>query len=444
MNKKNFKLKSKKKILPYSLLGERMVLGIILTDPNAINIVYKKLTIDAFYLETHQIIYEGALSLHEQGKPVNYTTIITWIEDQKLVNKFNDSRLIINLINQTVYTSFLNDYIAIVYEKFLRRSIIQLGQEIKQYGFFTEVSLEDLFFNIEDKILTLTQTYQKQNLGSTADIFSDILTEIRTQLISPKITGLFSGFLEIDNIIQGFQKSDLVILAGRPSMGKTALILNITKNISDQFSIDSVFFSLELTRQQLMYRLLSTEAKISLNRLKAGKISKNEWVQINKSVNKLSRLPLFVDDSPDLSILDIQAKLKHLKRTQSKNLGLVIIDYLQLLENSKDESRVQELSKITRALKKLARTMNITIVVLSQLSRNVEIRQNKRPILSDLRDSGSIEQDADVVLMLYRDEYYNPNTTNKNRMEVIVAKQRNGPIGTAFLKYIPKYFLFEN
>ncbi len=444
MNKKNFKLKSKKKILPYSLLGERMVLGILLTDPNAINIVYKQLNIDAFYLETHKIIYEGALSLHEQGKPVNYTTIITWIEDQKLVNKFNDSKLIINLINQTVYTSFLNDYIAIVYEKYLRRSIIQLGQEIKQYGYYTEVSLEDLFFNIENKILTLTQIYQKKNIGSTADIFFEILTEIRSQLISPQVTGLFSGFLEIDHILQGFQKSDLVILAGRPSMGKTALILNITKNISTQFSVDSVFFSLELTRQQLMYRLLSIETKISSNRLKAGKISKSEWVQINKSVNKLSRLSIFIDDSPDLSILDIQAKLKNLKRTQSKNLRLVVIDYLQLLENSKDENRVQELSKITRSLKKLARTMNITIVVLSQLSRNVEMRQNKRPILSDLRDSGSIEQDADVVLMLYRDEYYNSNTTNKNIMEVIVAKQRNGPIGRAFLKYIPKHFLFEN
>ncbi len=444
MNKKFFKLKSKKKILPYSLLGERMVLGIILTNPNAINIVYKQLNMDAFYLETHQIIYEGALSLHEQGKLVNYTTIITWIEDQKLVNKFSDTKLIINLIKQTVYTSFLNDYVAIVYEKYLRRLIIQLGQEIKQYGYYTEVSLEDLFFNIENKILTLTQTYQKKNIGSTADIFSEILTEIRSQLISPQVTGLFSGFLQIDNILQGFQKSDLVILAGRPSMGKTALILNITKNISTRFSIDSVFFSLELTRQQLMYRLLSTETKISSNRLKAGKISKSEWVQTNKSINKLSRLSIFIDDSPDLSILDIQAKLKHLKRTQGKNLGLVVIDYLQLLENSKDESRVQELSKITRTLKKLARTMNITIVVLSQLSRNVEIRQNKRPVLSDLRDSGSIEQDADVVLMLYRDEYYNSNTTNKNIMEVIVAKQRNGPIGTAFLKYIPKHFLFEN
>lgn len=423
------------KVLPYSRLGERMLLGAILTDSEAIGTVAKYLDINAFFVEQHQILYKAALELYKAGKTVDFVNIVNWIEDNKLVNYFEDTTFISNLINETIYTVYLHDYIAVVQEKYLRRLLLDLGQEIIDYAYLTEKPVEELFSHIEQKVLSLTQDTERKDFGRTSEILTEILSNIRKQLKNPDFVGLLSGFFEVDALTQGFQKSDLIIIAGRPSMGKTAFVLNIARNIALQFNTQIAFFSLELSSQQLIYRLLSTETLIPQSRLKSGKLSKNEWVTVNKSAQKLSNLPLFIDDTPDLSINDLQIKIKQLKRTHATELGLIVIDYLQLLDSTKDESRVQELSKITRSLKKLARTLNLPIVVLSQLSRSVETRPNKRPILSDLRDSGSIEQDADVVMMLYRDDYYHSNTEQKNVMEVIIAKQRNGPVGTAMIGF---------
>ena len=264
--------------------------------------------------------------------------------------------------------------------------------------------------------------------------------------MNSNLIGLKSGFDDLDSIIQGFQKSDLIIIAGRPSMGKTALSLNIVINVIQYSKLPILFFSLEMSKEQIMYRLLAMETNVNQMRLRNGKLSQNDWIKINKMVNILSKLPLFIDDTSDLSIQNIRSKIKTLMFEQNQ-VGLVIIDYLQLMQNSrmKIENRVQELSQITRSLKLIAREFNIPIIALSQLSRNVENRTEKRPVLSDLRESGSIEQDADLVLMLYRKHYYYPNDSSQsNEIELIIAKQRNGPIGTVQLQFNEKSNKFSN
>ncbi len=433
------------KSLPYNFLAERLVLGSILTNPEAIIIVSQHLSVETFYLKAHQNIYKSALILYGEGKTIDYITLTTWLQDQALTDSIDDLSMISNFLNQVIPVGYLEDYIALIYEKYLRRSLIELGYEIIQSGYLTKVPLEEILSKIEQKFLLLNLKKKKKLFNSSADILTQILSEIRDRLKTSKFSGLPSSFLDLDALTQGFHNSDLIIIAGRPSMGKTAFSLALAKNIASTSAIGIAFFSLEMTRQQLLYRLISTETLIPHTRLKAGRISKEEWVVINNSINLLSNLPLYIDDSPTISVAEIHFKLKKLKQEYNGNLGLVIIDYLQLLdEGDKSMNRAQELSKITRNLKKLAREFDIPIIVLSQISRNVETRNNKRPILSDLRESGSIEQDADIVMMLYRDEYYNINTVEKNILEIIIAKQRNGPVGTARVSFNSRYIRFDN
>jgi replicative DNA helicase len=433
------------KILPYNFLAERLVLGSILTNPEAIVLVSQHLNIETFYLRSHQIIYKGTLVLYGEGKKIDYITLTTWLQDNKYAEYIEDLSLIADFVNQVSAISFLEDYIALIYEKYLRRLLIDLGYRIIETGYSTEIPLEKIFSKIEQKMLHLNEQKQKKVFTSSAEVLTQILNEIKQRLKTAQLPGLTSSFSDLDAITQGFHNSDLIIIAGRPSMGKTAFSLAIAKNIATKFNIGIAFFSLEMTKQQLLYRLLSTETLISHTRLRAGRISKDEWLNINDAIDNLSNLSLYIDDTPNISVAEINVKLKKLKQENERPLGIIFIDYLQLLEdNQKNENRVQELSKITRNLKKLARELDVPIIVLSQLSRNVETRTNKRPMLSDLRESGSIEQDADVVIMLYRDEYYNKNTVEKNIIEIILAKQRNGPVGTAKLKFDPQYLYFEN
>ena len=433
------------KSLPYNFLAERLVLGSILTNPEAILIVSQHLSVETFYLKAHQNIYMAALILYGEGKTIDYITLTTWLQDQALTDCIDDLSMISNFLNQVIPIGYLEDYIALIYEKYLRRSLIKLGYEIIQSGYLTEVPLEEILSKIEQNFLWLNLKKKKKLFNSSAEILTQILAEIKDRLKTSKFPGLTSAFLDLDALTQGFHNSDLIIIAGRPSMGKTAFSLALAKNIASAFNVGVAFFSLEMTRQQLLYRLISTETHIYHTRLKAGRISKEEWITINNAINLLSDLPLYIDDSPTISVSEMHFKLKKLKQEYDGNLGLIIIDYLQLLEEvDKSMNRVQELSKITRNLKKLAREFDIPIIVLSQISRNVETRTNKRPILSDLRESGSIEQDADIVMMLYRDEYYNINTLEPNILEIIIAKQRNGPVGTARVKFDPRYIRFDN
>lgn len=432
-------------ILPYNFLAERLVLGSILTNPEAIVIVSQHLNIESFYLKSHQIIYKGTLVLYGEGKKVDYITLITWLQDNKLTDYIGDLSIIADFVNQVIAIGYLEDYLALIYEKYLRRLLIDLGYGIIESGYSTEIPIEKIFLRIEEKLLLINNQKQKKVFSSSAEVLTQILEEIKEKLRTARLPGLLSSFSDLDAITQGFHKSDLIIIAGRPSMGKTAFSLTLAKNIATKFAITVVFFSLEMTKEQLLYRLLSTETLISHTKLRSGRISREEWVHVNDAISTLSDLSLYIDDTPNISVSEMLFKIKRLKQTKEKPLGAVFIDYLQLLEDlEKNDNRVQELSKITRGLKKLARELNVPLIVMSQLSRNVETRTNKRPMLSDLRESGSIEQDADVVMMLYRDEYYNTNTVEKNIIEVILAKHRNGPIGTAKLKFDPQYLYFEN
>ena len=274
---------------------------------------------------------------------------------------------------------------------------------------------------------------------TTAELFSSVFLELKEKSLKPELPGLASGFYDLDSLTQGFQKSDLIILAGRPSMGKTAFVLNIAENIIKKYKVPILFFSLEMSKEQLIYRLLANETGISQTRLKIGNLYKEDWHELKKSIQNYSRLPFFIDDQPNLTTQDIRSKIKQILFEQNK-IGFIIIDYLQLLLNSKlkSENRVQELSQITRDLKNLAKEFQIPVIALSQLSRNVENRINKRPVLSDLRESGSIEQDADLVLMLYRENYYNSRVEKYEKIttaELIIAKHRNGPLGTVELSF---------
>lgn len=568
-------------ILPYNLLAEKIVLGSILTIPEAILIVIERLPIEAFYLEKHQIIYKGLLILYAEGKTIDYINLITWIQDNGFFKKIGGSQIILNLLNQINTLSNLEEYIALVYEKYKRRSLIKFGEDIIEIGYLTEKPLETIFTSIEQKFFHITQSKTVKHLVSVEQGLQEILQEIEKGLRIPQSTGLKTTFIEFDLITQGFQNSDLIIIAARPSMGKTAFAFNIAKNIAQYHKTAVIFFSLEMTRYQLLYRLLASEVEITNIRLRASRIKETEWQKINIIIEKLSKLNLFIDDTPNLSVGEIKYKIKALNFEFSQKISLVVIDYLQLLEGvEQNDNRVQEVSKITRSLKKLARDLNIPIVVLSQLSRNVESRVNKRPILADLRESGcvsfknkkpknfmtilekklssifcwtgnslskelilnvkftgrkpiykietklgwsilvssnhkvltnigwkkvdkldnnnflslklllpnsyysnsfitwekvikiryqklasvydlqiskfsnyltnhlivhnSIEQDADMVIMLYRDEYYNKETLEKNRIEIIISKHRNGPIGTTKLIFDPKYLRFFN
>ena len=333
-------------------------------------------------------------------------------------------------------------------DKFLRRSLIKLGYEVINSGYITNISLENILNDFENKLFNLTTETKTQNVFSSAELLDNIFLELKEKSLNPTLSGLSSGFYDLDLLTQGFQKSDLIILAGRPSMGKTALGLNIALNVIKESKLPVLFFSLEMSKEQIMYRLLSIEANINQARLRSGKLYQNDWVKLNKIIKIMSKLPLFINDTPDLSVQNIRSKIKTIIFEQTQ-IGLIIIDYLQLMQNSKSkiENRVQELSQITRTLKNIAREFNIPIITLSQLSRSVENRIDKKPILSDLRESGSIEQDADLVLMLYKNKDSNlkqNDNQNFNLTELIIAKQRNGPIGSVKLKFDQKKMKFFN
>lgn len=348
-------------------------------------------------------------------------------------------------MNQVPNSIYLEEYIQLIQDKFIRRLLIRLGYKIINSSYVTNIPLENIVCDLEKQFFNLTNSTQDKTDLSNAELFSNLLLELKQKSIEPILPGLSSGFGDLDSVTQGFQKSDSIIIAGRPSMGKTALSMNIALNILKKYECPILFFSLEMSKTQLLYRLLANEIEISNTRLKTGHIFEKDWIQINKIVKTLSSLPLFIDDTPNLSLQDIKAKIQKVIFEQKK-VGLIVIDYLQLMQysNLQIDNRAQELSYLTRGLKIIAREFQVPIITLSQLSRNVENRVNKRPILADLRESGSIEQDADLVLMLYRDSYYNTNTEDIKLTELIIAKHRNGPIGTVKLTFEDKYTKFKD
>ena len=436
------------KYLPHNFLAEKMILSCLLINPESIEITLRVLSIEAFYFKNHQEIYKAIIYMYKNKVRIDILTLITFLQDNGLLQKIGGIKVLIELISQIPNIVYLEEYLRLVKDKFLRRSLIKLGYEVINSGYITNIPLENILNDFENQLFNLTNEIKTQKLFSSAELLNNIFFELKQKSLNPALPGLASGFYDLDSITQGFQKSDLIIIAGRPSMGKTALGLTITLNVIKISKLPVLFFSLEMSKEQIMYRLLAMETNINQTRLRGGKLYKTDWVKLNKIIKILSKLPFFIDDTSDLSILDIRSKIKTIIFEQSQ-IGLIIIDYLQLMKSLKvkNENRVEELSQITRSLKNIAREFNIPIIALSQLSRNVENRVDKKPILSDLRESGSIEQDADLVLMLYRNKYSNPIQNNdqiSSLTELIVAKQRNGPTGLIKLKFDEKQTKFFN
>jgi replicative DNA helicase len=434
--------------LPHNFLAEKIILNCLLINSEAIEITLRTLSVEAFYFKNHQEIYKAIIFMYKKKISIDIFTLTTFLQDSGLLEKIGGIKVLIELINQIPNLVYLEEYLRLVKDKFIRRSLIKLGYEAINSGYITNIPLENILNDFENQLFNLTNEIKAQKLFSSAELLNTILLELKKKSLNPTLAGLPSGFYDLDSLTQGFQKSDLIIIAGRPSMGKTALGLNIALNVIKNSKLPVLIFSLEMSKEQIIYRLLAMETNISQMRLRSGKIYQNDWLKLNKIIKILSKLPFFIDDTPDLSIQDIRSKIKTLVFEQTQ-IGLIIIDYLQLMQSSKlkSENRVQELSVITRSLKNIAREFNIPIIALSQLSRNVENRIDKRPILSDLRESGSIEQDADLVLMLYRTKYYNFNQINEQNSyltELIIAKHRNGPIGSIKLKFDEKRTKFLN
>ena len=436
------------KHLPHNFLAEKMVLNCLLVSIESIELTLETLSVEAFYFQNHQEIYKAIIFMYKNKLPIDILTLITFLQDNGLLGKIGGIKVLIELISQVPNLVYLEEYIRLLKDKFLRRKLIKLGYEIINSGYITNISLENIITDFENQLFNLVTEIKTQKLFSSAELLNTVFLELKKKSLNPTLAGLSSGFHDLDLLTQGFQKSDLIIIAGRPSMGKTALGLNIALNVIRDSKLPVLFFSLEMSKEQIMYRLLSIEANINQARLKSGKLYQDDWVKLNKIIKIMSKIPFFIDDTPDLSIQDIQSKIKTILFEQSQ-IGLIIIDYLQLMQNtkSKTESRVQELSIITRALKNLARQFNIPIITLSQLSRSVETRIDKKPILSDLRESGSIEQDADLVLMLSKNNDFHMaqnQTQDYYLTELIIAKQRNGPIGSIKLRFDPKKTKFFN
>ena len=429
---------------PQNLEAEEAVLGGILLDPDAIGRVAEVLHPEAFYLGAHREIYRTALMLHSQGKPTDLTAMAAWLADMGHLEKVGGSSRLVELVERTLSTASIDQVARLVMDKYLRRQLIRSGNEVIGLGFDQSKPMDQVLDEAEQKIFAISQEKPSVGLTATAEILTRTFEEIETRSLGTAVAGIPVNFYDLDALTQGLQRSDLIIVAGRPAMGKTSIVLNIAKNVAQLHNLPVAVFSLEMSKEQLTYRLLSMEVGIESGRLRTGRLQQEEWPLLGKGISSLGALPLYIDDKPNAGVLEMRSLCRRLMAQQGKELGLIVIDYLQLMEGSGSDNRVQELSRITRALKGMARELNVPVIALSQLSRGVEARTNKRPMLSDLRESGSIEQDADLVLMIYRDEYYNPETPDRGITEVIVTKHRNGPVGTCKLLFEPQFTRFRN
>jgi replicative DNA helicase len=428
---------------PQNIEAEESILGGILLDPEALGRVMDLIALEAFYVKAHRQIYEAMLSLQIQGKPTDLMTVSSWLQDHHLLDSVGGIATLTHLLDRTVSAVNIDRYAALVMDKYLRRQLISAGHEIVALGYDTTSELDTILDEAEKKIFRLTQKRPQDGLIPLSETLVQTYTEL--EKLHQKITtpGVVTEFYDLDAMTGGLQRSDLIILAGRPSMGKTAFGLSIAANIAKKHNLPVAIFSLEMSKEQLAIRLLASEAQIDSNRLRTGHFSQAEYEPLTIALGNLSSIPIFIDDSANLTVMQMRSQVRKLQSEHKGQLGLVLIDYLQLMEGASD-NRVQELSKITRSLKGLAREIHAPVIALSQLSRAVESRTNKRPMMSDLRESGSIEQDADLIMMIYRDEYYNPDSPDQGIAELLITKHRNGPTGVIKLIFKPEFTQFLN
>jgi replicative DNA helicase len=582
---RDFDLTGGERLPPQSLEAEEEILGGILLDPEAMTRVAEILVAEAFYLSAHQEIYRAALMLHSAGRPTDLTSVAAWLDDQGKLEKIGGVSILRQLVERTISSINIDEYARLVQEKYLRRRLIQTTQEIARLAYDASLSIAQVMDQAEQRIFEISQVRAQRSLVPISDILLNTFTDLEQRYSDDGsyLPGVPTAFYDLDAMTQGLQRSDLIIVAGRPSMGKTAFSLSIAHNVAARVRAPVAIFSLEMSREQLVQRLLASEARVEGSRLRSGRIPEHLWPRLSQAIGTLAQLPIFIDDTANATIAEIRSKARRLQAEQGQRLGMVLLDYLQLMEGTSD-NRVQELSRITRGLKGLAKELEAPVVVLSQLSRAVESRSDKRPQLSDLRESGclsgdttvedvdtgklwtleqlaslsgrplprilslnsrgrlvpqqptkvfatgiqkvyclktllnyqilatgshpfytqrgwqplddlqleegigvkttddellwdpvvsieeaesvpvfdlemprhhnfvangilvhnSIEQDADIVMMLYRPEYYDPNTPERGIAEVIIAKHRNGPTGTIKLLFESQYIRFVN
>lgn len=433
------------KVPPHDIEAEQAIIGSMLTDKDAVISAIETLKSEAFYREDNKAIYSAILNLFNKNEPIDIITVKAELIAQGNFERVGGIEYLAGLPDKVPTTANVENYIKIVNEKYMLRNLIQTSNELISLGYNETEEVDMILDMAEKKIFDLSQNKNTVEYSSIKDILIDSFAELE-KLYNQKgyLTGISTGFKDLDYKTTGLHGSELIILAARPAMGKSAFAINIATNVAVQSKTPVAIFNLEMSKEQIGNRILCSEAMVDSNKIRTGQIEDNDWMKLASTLSILSDAPIYIDDTPGISIMEIRAKCRKLKI--EKKIGLVIIDYLQLIQGTgkRNNSREQEISEISRSLKILAKELDIPVIALSQLSRGAEKREEKRPMLSDLRESGAIEQDADIVMFLYRDEYYNENTEEKNVAEVIIAKNRGGPTGTVRLAWLPNYTKFAN
>ena len=433
------------KIPPHDLEAEQAIIGSMLTDKDAVISAIEVLKEEDFYREDNKAIYAAILNLYNRAEPIDIITVKAELESMGKFEQVGGLEYLAELPEKVPTTANAMKYIKIVEEKSTLRRLIKTANEIIELGYNPTEEVEDIMEGAEKKIFNIMQDKSQKSYAPIKDVLVESFTQLE-ELYNRKqhITGVPSGFTELDYRTAGFHGSELILIAARPAMGKTAFVLNVATNAAIKGNVPVAVFSLEMSKEQLVNRILCSESMVDSNKVRTGKLEEDDWTKLAGTIGPLSEAEIYIDDTPGINIMEIRAKCRKLKL--EKNIGMVVIDYLQLIQGSgkRGGSREQEISEISRSLKILAKELNVPVIALSQLSRAAEQRPDHRPMLSDLRESGAIEQDADIVMFLYRDDYYNKDSEKKDIAEVIIAKHRGGSTGTVELLWLGSYTKFVN
>lgn len=434
-----------KRVLPHSVEAEQSVIGSMLMDKEAVIAASEILVSTDFYHSQYGIMFESMVELLNEGKPVDLITLQDRLKEKDVPPEVSSLDFVRDIVTTVPTSANIKSYARIVSEKAILRKLIRVTEEIANSCYVGREPLEQILAETEKSIFDLLQTRNSSEFVPIRQIALSVLEKIEVASRNPgMVTGIPTGFLDLDYKTSGMQPSDLVLLAARPSMGKTAFVLNLVDHVAVRKGLPCMIFSLEMSKEQLVNRMLSMESNVDSQKLRTGNLTDSDWDAVVEGIGIIGNSKLYIDDTPGITVTELRSKCRKMKLEYG--LNMIIIDYLQLMSGSgrANDNRQQEISEISRSLKALAREMNAPVIALSQLSRACETRQDHRPMLSDLRESGAIEQDADVVMFLYRDEYYNKDTETPNIAEVIIAKQRNGPIGTVNLLWQPEFTRFVN
>ena len=435
-----------RKVPPQNLDAESSVLGGILLENEAVNQVLELLRPEDFYRESHRKVFRAIVELSDRSEPVDLITLSDFLKNRGELEAVGGTAYLASLADFVPTAANITHYARIVREKSILRSLISTATEIATRGYEEQGNVEEFLDSAEKVIFDISEKKIKASFVAVGDMIKDTLKTVE-KLYDRKemVTGVPTGFDDLDKLTAGLQPSELIIVAGRPGMGKTAFALNIAANAAFTGAGVAVF-SLEMAKEQLVLRMLCSEARVDSSKVRSGYLGERDFPQLAKAAGRLHEAPIYIDDTPAISVLELRAKARRLVRDRSKKIGLIIVDYLQLMRGMGTASnREQEISEISRSLKALAKELSVPVIALSQLNRRVEDRSDRRPMMSDLRESGAIEQDSDVIIFIYRDEVYNKSDESKKGLaEIIVAKQRNGPIDTVTLTFLNEYTRFEN